>query len=89
MPPASLDCNNTSISTVITERQTGTHTHPPKPRYPPAQFCEQLSADVQILIASYPDAIIILASDFNHLDLGFSKFSIRIMSAGYRCYSWQ
>lgn len=45
--------------------------HPPKPRYPPSQYCDQLSADVQILIASYPSSIIIIAGDFNHLDLGF------------------
>ena len=45
--------------------------HPPKPRYPPSQYCDQLSADVQILIASYPSSIIIIAGDFNQLDLGF------------------
>ena len=45
--------------------------HPPKSRYPPSQFCDQLSADVYSLIASYPAAVIIVAGDFNHLDLSF------------------
>jgi len=45
--------------------------HPPKPRYPPSLFCDQLSADVQSLIVSHPSAVIIVAGDFNHLDLGF------------------
>jgi len=45
--------------------------HPPKNRYPPSQFCDQFSSDVYSLIASYPTAVIIVARDFNHLDLSF------------------
>ena len=45
--------------------------HPPKPIYDPDLFKHQIAADVGSVIASCDNAIILLAGDFNSLDLSF------------------
>jgi len=43
--------------------------HPPKPIYNSHNFVARLTNDVDYLISTYPDAVLILTGDFNRLDI--------------------
>ena len=45
--------------------------HPPKPQYNTSVFIDVLSSDIDYINSLYPDAVIIIAGDFNQLNTSF------------------